>query len=482
MRAALATAYMKRTIHFFFHTPFAAIVLPLALAFGSSALADTLYMKNGQKIEGHILEEDETKYVVEIGRLVAEFSANSIQRVIKYSNRDTSLVLLGDSYLRQGDYALARDYYMRAFQITRHQVIVLKRMKAADDLLLRQNELAAAADAAMRGEYRIAADMYLSLLAGHPDDAFTAEISNKAAEAYCALARQYIDQLRYDEAIHELRRAMQLNPLNPKVHAAAGELLSRSGKSATAYEEYALALDMDADDASARRALEALARILGRASLRPTPGPGGMLNGSSLSELYGENLAARKQQLLGSAYDTQFDMRALAIPASATMPKDAKTPYRFRSSRAVALFLQAYNAGPGAVTLYNGAVPYKETRNYVERVGRAVDDIVSGKIPRTEYDEKIALYALQFGFSPTLIKAIVKVESNFNPQCVSSAGARGLIQLVKVDWDDTMKRLGKTLSYSENVFDIDWNLYVGCHYLRWLVDDFMPKEFKAEFG
>ncbi|OPZ07011.1 MAG: murein transglycosylase C [candidate division BRC1 bacterium ADurb.BinA364] len=239
---------------------------------------------------------------------------------------------------------------------------------------------------------------------------------------------------------------------------------------------------MDADDASARRALEALARILGRASLRPTPGPGGMLNGSSLSELYGENLAARKQQLLGSAYDTQFDMRALAIPASATMPKDAKTPYRFRSSRAVALFLQAYNAGPGAVTLYNGAVPYKETRNYVERVGRAVDDIVSGKIPRTEYDEKIALYALQFGFSPTLIKAIVKVESNFNPQCVSSAGARGLIQLVKVDWDDTMKRLGKTLSYSENVFDIDWNLYVGCHYLRWLVDDFMPKEFKAEFG
>ena len=77
MRAALATAYMKRTIHFFFHTPFAAIVLPLALAFGSSALADTLYMKNGQKIEGHILEEDETKYVVEIGRLVAEFSANS---------------------------------------------------------------------------------------------------------------------------------------------------------------------------------------------------------------------------------------------------------------------------------------------------------------------------------------------------------------------------------------------------------------------
>ena len=87
-----------------------------------------------------------------------------------------------------------------------------------------------------------------------------------------------------------------------------------------------------------------------------------------------------------------------------------------------------------------------------------------------------------FNLSPLLVKAIVKVESNFNPRCVSSAGARGLIQLVRVDWEDTMKRVNRDLDYNRAVYDPDWNLFVGCHYLRWLLNDLLPKHFTVALG
>lgn len=71
--------------------------------------------------------------------------------------------------------------------------------------------------------------------------------------------------------------------------------------------------------------------------------------------------------------------------------------------------------------------------------------------------------ATTYQLNPELIKAIIKVESNYNPQAVSPKGARGLMQLMPA----TAERFGVT-----DVFDPEENITGGVKFLRHLLDEF----------
>lgn len=69
----------------------------------------------------------------------------------------------------------------------------------------------------------------------------------------------------------------------------------------------------------------------------------------------------------------------------------------------------------------------------------------------------------RYKISPDLVKAMIRVESNFNPEAVSTKGCKGLMQLLP----DTAKRFGV-----KNIFDPTENLEGGMKYLRFLLDYF----------
>ncbi|HBI62841.1 MAG TPA: lytic transglycosylase [Lachnospiraceae bacterium] len=71
---------------------------------------------------------------------------------------------------------------------------------------------------------------------------------------------------------------------------------------------------------------------------------------------------------------------------------------------------------------------------------------------KTKYDEYFKKAAKQYGVSESLLKAIAKAESNFNPNDVSSAGAIGIMQLMP----ETAKGLGVT-----NPYDPEQNIMGG---------------------
>jgi len=82
---------------------------------------------------------------------------------------------------------------------------------------------------------------------------------------------------------------------------------------------------------------------------------------------------------------------------------------------------------------------------------------------RSPYDKMIERYADDYNVDPILVRAVIQVESNFDPACVSNKGARGLMQLMP----ETAKRYG-----ASRMFDPEENIHAGVAYLSDLLEMF----------
>ena len=83
-----------------------------------------------------------------------------------------------------------------------------------------------------------------------------------------------------------------------------------------------------------------------------------------------------------------------------------------------------------------------------------------------KYDDIIANASQQHDVSFSLLKAIIKAESDFDPRAVSKKGAKGLMQIMP----ENFKSLG-----IKDPFDPSQNIHAGARYFKQMYDRFKGK-------
>ena len=146
---------------------------------------------------------------------------------------------------------------------------------------------------------------------------------------------------------------------------------------------------------------------------------------------------------------------------------------------ALALLLTGASASADIYTYTdsNGVVHFTNSRSeapgsklYIKTAPKPRDVAVSPFMPSdtsperfARFDEPIRQAATLYQIPAELVRAVIKVESDYDPRAVSIAGARGLMQMIPATAERMQVR---------DIFDPRENIFGGTRYLRVLANTF----------
>ena len=142
------------------------------------------------------------------------------------------------------------------------------------------------------------------------------------------------------------------------------------------------------------------------------------------------------------------------LAAAVLMPGAANAQiYAWRDASGTLVLSDRSLDAPTTVYEVHGAPSYRTTKP------------VSGRA--SEYEGLVQQYAAKTALRPELVRAVIQVESGYNPRATSPKGAMGLMQLMP----GTARELGV-----RNAYDPEENIRGGTRYLRMLLDKYRGNE------
>ena len=97
--------------------------------------------------------------------------------------------------------------------------------------------------------------------------------------------------------------------------------------------------------------------------------------------------------------------------------------------------------------------------------------IIAINYSQMEFKSEISKYAKERGLEPSLIASIIKTESNFQEDVISSKGAQGLMQITPDTESWISEQLGET-NKPKKMLDPENNIRYGSWYIKYLIEKY----------
>lgn len=98
-----------------------------------------------------------------------------------------------------------------------------------------------------------------------------------------------------------------------------------------------------------------------------------------------------------------------------------------------------------------------------------IQDIILKNIYPIKYSDYVEKYSEKYGVDKFLVYAIIKGESNFNPNSESSVGAYGLMQIMEETAKETAKNVEYNFENKNCLYEPEINIMLGTKYFSELL-------------